>query len=831
MTSFVKMSGSGGGVKTRHDSQSKLSDYLGPGKALLGNELPTLRAILRQGLLFQEEKMLLKETKKKNYPVSELVKDMSKALSETWIKANSSFSPPVVVGELGIQKRLQTDWETLQKIVWNQKIKEAQVKEFEAKLDKLVNLTKCKCEIHTCVNLKCSENCDKCKAVRTVGRAACQECQVGAHITCTCPKEVKIPVLELLFMKMQQDKVGEKGAMRISDLVDSKEQKRYEKKEARKTQREDVLPAKREEKRQRVEEELKAREIAEESETNVSAFEVEEGEPPKSVSDFLQKRNTVDISGLASTAMRYQSSSREAAALATAFLGDLMKAGVLPPEAAYLAVDGAKVQRARENMMEMAKQRGEEKTQESDIQCVMFDSRIDKTKVQHYDKETDKFYPRLEAEDHYTLTDGEGRYLHHFTKQGKKQTESDDEIEDDSHDEESQETLSETQKDLQKKPAEVVADQILEWVRDHGVEDTLNLLAGDSTNSNTGRKAGVMAWLEKKLGRKYHWLICMLHTNELGLRALIEKYDGKTCSKTGFSGPLGKLLSQVKFMKPCYTFKKIEVGPEMINLSPQVVSELSTDQKNFYKRCLAAKTGILPREVALCKSGTIVHSRWLTTAETFLEMWESEHGLEGELLEKLETIVTYIVSVYGNMWFDIKVKHSWLEGPRHVLKELSLFRLQSKKVQDIVLPTLQRSSWNSHSESVLQTLLCSSEKDERYFAVQQILKIRGKNKLGDLRPRSRKNPELNIEATTLKDMINWKGSKEPVFTCRLTKQEINSFKETPMVVPYFCLHTQGIERAVKEVSSVYIVYELIVKFLNEIKCNNKPMHCLGDCRF
>ena len=122
------------------------------------------------------------------------------------------------------------------------------------------------------------------------------------------------------------------------------------------------------------------------------------------------------------------------------------------------------------------------------------------------------------------------------------------------------------------------------------------------------------------------------------------------------------------------------------------------------------------------------------------------YNVEGELLEKLETIVTYIVSVYGNMWFDIKVKHSWLEGPRHVLKELSLFRLQSKKVQDIVLPTLQRSAWNSHSESVLQTMLCSSDKDEREFAVQQILKIRGKNKLGDLRPRSRKNPELNTDA-------------------------------------------------------------------------------------
>ena len=180
-------------------------------------------------------------------------------------------------------------------------------------------------------------------------------------------------------------------------------------------------------------------------------------------------------------------------------------------------------------------------------------------------------------------------------------------------------------------------------------------------------------------------------------------------------------------------------------------------------------------------------------------MYESEHQLEGELLDRLETIVTYIVSVYPVMWFEIKVKHSWLEGPRHVLKELSLFRLQAEEVREAVLPTLKRSAWNSHSESVLQTMLCSEDKEERQFAVQQVLKIRGRNQLGDLRPRSRKHPVLNTEATTLKEMINWKGSKEPVLTCRLSKQEITSFIDKPMLVPYFCLHTQGIERAVKEV--------------------------------
>ena len=137
----------------------------------------------------------------------------------------------------------------------------------------------------------------------------------------------------------------------------------------------------------------------------------------------------------------------------------------------------------------------------------------------------------------------------------------------------------------------------------------------------------------------------MLHTNELGLRKLVQDRDGKTCSKTGFSGALGKMLANVEEM---------EMGPDMIKLSEDVVNDLSKDQKLLYKRCCAVRSGVLTRDVALCKSGPICHSRWLTTAETFIELYQSDHGLEGELLQRLETIVTYIVSVYCPMWFEIK---------------------------------------------------------------------------------------------------------------------------------------------------------------------------------
>lgn len=78
------------------------------------------------------------------------------------------------------------------------------------------------------------------------------------------------------------------------------------------------------------------------------------------------------------------------------------------------------------------------------------------------------------------------------------------------------------------------------------------------------------------------------------LRSLIEKIDGRTDSKTGFSGHLGKLLSKVKDMKPSYTFKKINIGPGLIDLREEVVRDLSTDQHLIYKRCITARTGILP---------------------------------------------------------------------------------------------------------------------------------------------------------------------------------------------------------------------------------------------
>ena len=53
------------------------------------------------------------------------------------------------------------------------------------------------------------------------------------------------------------------------------------------------------------------------------------------------------------------------------------------------------------------------------------------------------------------------------------------------------------------------------------LDETLDSITGDSTNTNIGSDGGTFTLLERMLGRKLMWLVCYLDTNELPLRHLI----------------------------------------------------------------------------------------------------------------------------------------------------------------------------------------------------------------------------------------------------------------------------------------------------------------------
>ena len=59
---------------------------------------------------------------------------------------------------------------------------------------------------------------------------------------------------------------------------------------------------------------------------------------------------------------------------------------------------------------------------------------------------------------------------------------------------------------------------------------------------------------------------------------------------------------------------------------------------------------------------------------------------------------------------------------------------------------------------------------------------------------------LSLKATTLRNMIAWKVKEahEPIFTCKLTREQLEELLIKPFDVPKFSNHTQSTESCVKQ---------------------------------
>ena len=103
--------------------------------------------------------------------------------------------------------------------------------------------------------------------------------------------------------------------------------------------------------------------------------------------------------------------------------------------------------------------------------------------------------------------------------------------------------------------------------------------------------------------------------------------------------------------------------PACIELTDEVVNNLSTDQKNAYRKIKAVTSGILSKELSKIKCGTMCQSRSGTTREALMMILMSHHGLKGEDYKKLRVLVTFCVNGYFKLFFDIKVKHNHTFAP------------------------------------------------------------------------------------------------------------------------------------------------------------------------
>lgn len=108
---------------------------------------------------------------------------------------------------------------------------------------------------------------------------------------------------------------------------------------------------------------------------------------------------------------------------------------------------------------------------------------------------------------------------------------------------------------------------------------------------------GIIRHLELMLQTPVHWIICMLHMNELPLRKLFILLDGVQIGPDLYSGPIGELLLKC-FELPVVKFKRI-VSDDFPVLSDEVLKDLSTDQKYLYEICHAVQSGCCPPSLTM----------------------------------------------------------------------------------------------------------------------------------------------------------------------------------------------------------------------------------------
>ena len=74
--------------------------------------------------------------------------------------------------------------------------------------------------------------------------------------------------------------------------------------------------------------------------------------------------------------------------------------------------------------------------------------------------------------------------------------------------------------------------------------------------------------------------------------------------------------------------------------------------------------------------------------------------------------------------------------------------------------------------------------------------------MGDSSPRPRRTPNLLIYVISVIGLIDWTKEDiyEPIFTCDKSKEELEEMIDSLIDAPYFPLHTQSTEQAVKLVT-------------------------------
>ena len=281
--------------------------------------------------------------------------------------------------------------------------------------------------------------------------------------------------------------------------------------------------------------------------------------------------------------MRGDVSSRTAAALANALINDLspfLKEDINMKE---ILVDKCKIDRAKKKVQLLSTE--EQSKEKNKIKCIGIDGRLDQqTKSFKEIKNTDGsicLKQIIIPEHHLTFTSEcgskSGEYLTHEILPNTGAT------------------------------GLIMAQAAYKVLTEYDSVDSLQAVLLDNTASNTGYLNGLAVCLENIIGRPLQLIGCALHQNELPWKAIFRKIDGVTTGPRTFDGKIGNLCQMDLEDKPQIKFKPIATS--LVEVPPEVLIDLSHDQRLLYEYTLGIQNGSVNPTFAARKVGPLNHAR------------------------------------------------------------------------------------------------------------------------------------------------------------------------------------------------------------------------------
>ena len=739
---------SGGSRKTRQVSAKNIVQA----GDLPSSDLPTLRDVLAK-MILERDKIATKIVEVK--ALTELVLPEIKAV---YRKVNSNL---IINSDKTILKKLTNDYKYMKELE-RSGITGKKRQDFEVRLGRLFDIVNCKCQILPCVEVP-----------------ECGGCDVGAHSLCGCDDDQKIPQVELLYVLDQRLRESgckgkfQMGGKDIKEMDSMKEEeKKMEIKADKKRQRNEASERLKEKERIRVMNEAASahEDLEQVSEDFVIDLEKNSGSERQEDEDFRpkpkpQKQNRQKLRNLAMICDRYGVSSRAGAAIANAALAD---AGVIGVEDQSNVIDKNKLRRAIDKFREERKVADQDDLVKAQGEAYYFDGKKDKTLAVGRD-ENGKMFNYYQMEEHISMSsEPGGKYVSHLTPTGDSGAE--------------------------------IGKAVVDYLTEHGVVDSWNIIGGDSTACNTGVNKGCFVLIEKTLQRRLFRVVCTLHLNELPWRHVFIDIDGPTDSKNTFQGVIGKLLPNVEELDWNPRFKKFDEGPGLPNISEELASDLSSDQHLLFLVYQSVKTGTIRPELYSLTPGPVSHSRWLTHAIRVLVLYMKRNGLKGKDKANLDKFVKFLMTNYIVMWFRLKQKPSICEAPRHLFSQIQLLKLLPPQVRSIAKNNIARNAYWAHTECLLLSMLTDSNEKVRSVAVDKILSIKKEQEYGDKSIRKFLIPQLRFDTAGYTEMIDWYSEAlyEPCLTAGLTSSQVTDLKYSALSLPSYPAHTQSVERLVKQ---------------------------------